>query len=78
MDVPESVVTCRNLIGGEWHAPGGPYQDRGPMLATVEKMLQDLGSGYRFVTVPELMKLGRPVRWHWYQRSRLDWLKQVR
>ena len=54
------------------------YRDRRPTLASVEKMLQDLGDRYRFVTVPELMKLGRPVRWHWYQRSRLDWLKQVR
>jgi peptidoglycan/xylan/chitin deacetylase (PgdA/CDA1 family) len=53
------------------------YRDRGPTLATVERLLQDLGDRYRFVTVPELLKLGRPVRWHWYQRSRLDWLKQV-
>ena len=52
------------------------YSDRGPTLATVERLLQDLGD--RFVTVPELLKLGRPVRWHWYQRSRLDWLKQVK
>jgi peptidoglycan/xylan/chitin deacetylase (PgdA/CDA1 family) len=54
------------------------YSDRGPMLATVERLLQDLGDRYRFVTVPELLKLGRPVRWHWYHRSRLDWLKQVK
>ena len=54
------------------------YRDRGPMLRTVEAMLRELGDRYRFVTVPELLKLGRPVRWHWYQRSRLDWLKQVR
>lgn len=53
------------------------YRDRGPTLATVERLLQDLGDRYRFVTVPELLKLGRPVRWHWYQRSRLDWLRQV-
>jgi peptidoglycan/xylan/chitin deacetylase (PgdA/CDA1 family) len=53
------------------------YRDRGPTLATVERLLQELGDRYRFVTVPELLKLGRPVRWHWYQRSRLDWLKQV-
>jgi peptidoglycan/xylan/chitin deacetylase (PgdA/CDA1 family) len=53
------------------------FRDRRPMLATVEWLLQELGDRYRFVTVPELMRLGRPVRWHWYQRSRLDWLKQV-
>jgi peptidoglycan-N-acetylglucosamine deacetylase len=54
------------------------YRDRRPMLQAVETMLRDLGDRYRFVTVPELLKLGRPVRWHWYQRSRLEWLKQVR
>ena len=53
------------------------FRDRRPTLATVERLLQDLGDRYRFVTVPELMRLGRPVRWHWYQRSRLDWLRQV-
>jgi malonate-semialdehyde dehydrogenase (acetylating) / methylmalonate-semialdehyde dehydrogenase len=36
VDVPESVVTCRNLIGGEWHAPGGPYQEvRSPYTGAV-------------------------------------------
>jgi peptidoglycan/xylan/chitin deacetylase (PgdA/CDA1 family) len=54
------------------------FRDRGPTLKAVEAMLQQLGDRYRFVTVPELLKLGRPVRWHWYQRSRLDWLRQVR
>ena len=27
---------------------------------------------------PELLKLGRPFRWHWYQPARLDWLKKVK
>jgi peptidoglycan/xylan/chitin deacetylase (PgdA/CDA1 family) len=54
------------------------YRDRAPMRAAVEKLLTDLSGEYRFVTVPELLKLGRPVRWHWYQRSRLDWLQRVR
>jgi peptidoglycan/xylan/chitin deacetylase (PgdA/CDA1 family) len=53
-------------------------RDRAPMRAAVEKLLADLGGRFRFVTVPELLRLGRPVRWHWYQRTRLDWLKQVR
>lgn len=53
------------------------YRDRTPTLQAVETLLTDLKDRYRFVTVPELLKLGRPVRWHWYQRSRLDWLKQV-
>ena len=38
----------------------------------------DLKDRFRFVTVPELLKLGRPFRWHWYQPAKLDWLKRVR
>lgn len=53
------------------------YRDRGPMREAVATLLTELGSTWRFVTVPELLRLGPPVRWHWYQRSRLDWLKQV-
>jgi peptidoglycan-N-acetylglucosamine deacetylase len=54
------------------------WKDREPMRAAVEQLLADLKDRYRFVTVPELLKLGRPYRWHWYQRARLDWHKQVR
>ena len=32
---------------------------------------------YRFVTVPELLRLGRPVRWHHYQRLPLDFHRQL-
>jgi hypothetical protein len=47
------------------------------MREAVETLLADLSTTYRFVTVPELLRLGRPVYWHVYQRSRLDWLKQL-
>jgi peptidoglycan/xylan/chitin deacetylase (PgdA/CDA1 family) len=53
------------------------FRDRGPMRQAVASLLTELASSWRFVTVPELLRLGSPVRWHWYQRSRLDWLKQV-
>lgn len=54
------------------------WRDRAPMRAAVEQLLVDLKDRYRFVTVPELLRLGRPFRWHWYQPARLEWLKQVR
>lgn len=53
------------------------FRDRGPMREAVATLLADRSPTYRFVTVPELLRLGRPVRWHVYQRSRLDWLKQL-
>lgn len=53
------------------------WRDRAPMRAAVEQILTDLKDRFRFVTVPELLKLGRPYRWHWYQRARLEWLRKV-
>jgi len=39
------------------------YRDRGPMLQALEILLGRLAGDFRFVTVPELLRLGRPVHW---------------
>lgn len=39
--------------------------DRSPMIAALDSFLSRVGDTYRFVTVPELMRHGRPVRIHW-------------
>lgn len=54
------------------------WRDRAPMRAALEQLLMDLKDRFRFVTVPELLKLGRPFRWHWYEPAKLDWHKRVR
>lgn len=48
------------------------YRDRAPLLAALDTLLGRLSPGYRFVTVPELLRLGRPVRWHHYHRLPVD------
>ncbi len=53
------------------------YRDRGPMRQALEILLSRLGKTYRFVTVPELLRLGRPVRWHHYQRLPLDFHREL-
>jgi peptidoglycan/xylan/chitin deacetylase (PgdA/CDA1 family) len=53
------------------------FRDRSATRAAVEELLVELGRQYRFVTVPQLLALGRPVRWHWYRRSRLERLRQA-
>lgn len=50
------------------------HRDRTPTLEAVEQLLETYSERYRFVTVPELLRLGSPRRWHWYKRSDLDWL----
>lgn len=52
------------------------FEDRTPTLEAVEQLLErhpDL----RFVTVPELLRLGPARKWHWYQRSNLEWLRRL-
>ena len=70
---PGSIVLFHDRL---YHAVDPAHFDRGPTLEAVE-MLLDRHPDYSFVTVPELLALGRPYRWHWYQRPNLEWLRRL-
>ena len=70
---PGSIVLLHDTLAT---AIAEEDRDRSAVRAAVA-MLIDRLSGYRFVTVPELLRLGPPVRWHWIQRARLDWHRQL-
>jgi len=53
------------------------YRDREPMRQALETLLGRLGGDYRFVTVPELLRLGRPVRWPLFHRLPLDFHRRL-
>jgi peptidoglycan-N-acetylglucosamine deacetylase len=53
------------------------YRDRGPTRRALEILLSRLAEHYRFVTVPELLRLGRPVQGHWYLRQPLDFHREL-
>jgi peptidoglycan/xylan/chitin deacetylase (PgdA/CDA1 family) len=44
-----------------------PHFDREAMLETVDMFLTRVGQRFRFVTIPELLRNGRPQRKSWYQ-----------
>jgi peptidoglycan/xylan/chitin deacetylase (PgdA/CDA1 family) len=46
--------------------------DRKPMLAALEHALEQLQERFSFVTVPELLRTGRPIREEWYRRGLAD------
>jgi peptidoglycan/xylan/chitin deacetylase (PgdA/CDA1 family) len=48
-------------------------QDRFPMLSALDMFLTEVKGQLRFVTVPELLKLGRAQRRNWYVRNHDDW-----
>jgi peptidoglycan/xylan/chitin deacetylase (PgdA/CDA1 family) len=46
--------------------------DRGPMLDALARVLSHAGSRLRFVTIPQLLRRGRPQRQNWYRRWARD------
>lgn len=55
--------------------PDPRYADRGPMLEAVDEFLAQMPKRLSFVTVPQLLRLGRARRGRWVQRSNPAWLK---
>lgn len=53
------------------------YQDRLPTVDAVEKILTMLGTRYRFITVPELLRRGTPVRVNWFMRPDVGFLSRL-
>jgi len=50
----------------------GAEPDRKPMLRALDCALSQLQERFSFVTVPELLRQGRPVRENWYSRGPAD------
>lgn len=53
------------------------YRDRAPMRQALDLLLARLAPHYRFVTVPELLRLGRPVRWPIFHRLPPDYHRRL-
>ncbi len=50
------------------------FADRMPMFEAVEMLLTQLRGQFDFITVPELLRRGRPQRQNWYQQGDTSWL----
>lgn len=71
---PGSVVLLHDRI---LSAPEERYFDRKPMLEAVKIVLGRLNDSFRFVTIPELLRHGRPQRQNWYWEADVDWLNTL-
>ena len=67
---PGSVVVLHDAI---WDPISDGAGDRGSLLDALRTVLERLGDRFRFVTVPELMRHGRPVWKPWIVRKDEDW-----
>ena len=71
---PGDVVIFHDVL---YHTMKPRYGDREPMLKAVDLILEQLGDRFSFVTVPELLRHGRPKRRHWYRKADPSWLNTL-
>jgi peptidoglycan/xylan/chitin deacetylase (PgdA/CDA1 family) len=68
---PGAVILLHDRI---FSAPKSRYFDRMPMLEALKIIFEYYGTRFRFVTIPELIRSGRPHRENWYWKAEIDWL----
>lgn len=54
------------------------YIDREPMLKAVNMILNELSGRLTFMTVPELLRQGRPQRQYWHKQTDIDVLNGLK
>lgn len=64
---PGAIVILHDNIYRNALADGCP--DRAPMLGALDRALRELKGSFRFVTVPELLRLGKAVRENRFQQG---------
>jgi peptidoglycan/xylan/chitin deacetylase (PgdA/CDA1 family) len=70
---PGSIILLHDAL---YHVLESRYADRGPVLDAVDQLLGRLGRGFRFVTIPELLRQGRPQR-VWYGKVDVAFLNSL-
>jgi peptidoglycan/xylan/chitin deacetylase (PgdA/CDA1 family) len=70
---PGGIVCLHDSVNRDRQVDGVPQPDRQQMLEAVEILLERLSGDFRFVTVPELLRHGRPMRRYWKIEKNDDW-----
>lgn len=71
---PGSIVLLHDSL---YSFDDARHRDRTPTIQALERIAAGL-PGYRFVTVSDLIDLGRPVRRYWTHRGKPAWLARRR
>lgn len=59
-----------------FHYRDNRYADRDPMLNGLDGLLKELGGRFTFVTIPELIRQGRPQRQYWTKTTDISILNE--
>ncbi len=73
--IPGSIVLLHDLL---YNFEDARYASRDSMLQAIAMLLDRIGGQYRFVTVPELLVMGRPHRELWFQKGDPLYLAQLK
>lgn len=71
---PGSIVLMHDTL---YTYERADYASRDTSIQALALVLERLGKDYRFVTVPELLRLGRPQRELWYQPGDAGYLARL-
>lgn len=71
---PGSIIVLHDRL---FDAVDEAYFDREPLLETVRIFLHRLGSRFRFITVPELLRHGKPQRRIWFKEANVEFLNKL-
>jgi len=70
-----SIVAFHDTL---YKATDERFRDRAPMREALASLLRQLSPAFRFVTVPALLRLGRPVRWPRFHRLPMEYHARLR
>lgn len=71
---PGSIILLHDAL---YQFPEKRFADRTSTLEAVDALLHQLKGIYRFVTIPELLKCGKPVQRVWTQKADAQWLNKL-
>ncbi len=69
-----SIILLHDAL---YQFPEKRFADRTPTLEAVDMLLEQLGDTYRFVTIPALLKYGKPKRRMWSRKANANWLNEL-
>lgn len=72
---PGSIILLHDAL---YHNIEERYADREQMLKALEILLQQVGNHFHFITIPELLKHGRPQLKNWQQNPDINFLNALR
>ena len=70
---PGNIILFHDSIFCDWSEDEPAHYDRSNTIAALEIILERFKSQYRFVTVPELLRAGKPVKRYWKVETSEDW-----